>query len=456
MKILLVVHTFLPKYVGGTEVCTYELAKKFTSLGHEVIIFCTDPLSHNIQLQVIESYYCGIKIYTVPKNISKYKNFSNTYLENRVISPFNNLLTEFKPNIIHYHHFMHLSIEMADLGKKLKIPQILTLHDFWFQCLTHQRITTRGKLCKSFSEEKCSRCLSDIMNSGPLTNTTFSFKDYMENDHKCKYLLDIAKKVYQRNFGKLIYSTNKNQLVKMVDVRNKYMKSLFTKLDLLIFPTKFLYDQFSNWKINSDKSILSSDGINTEIFKKTKHILGKTIRFAFIGSIIPTKGLDMILKAWPKIKKGGYNLKIYGSLQTDKKYSSTIVHLAKNLQNITFCGTFEPGKVADIFSDIDVLIVPSRWFENAPLVLRNAMHTKTPVIAVNLGSIPELVTPGKNGLLYENEDLDGLIRQMNYFITHPKAISQMKDNFPPQKSIGTNATELLSYYRKLTKDETKR
>lgn len=456
MKIILVVHTFLPKYLGGTEVCTYELAKEYTKLGHKVVIFCSDPLSHNDHLQMFESYYQGIKIYTVPKNITKYKNFSNTYSEKKVLKPFQKLLKEFKPDIIHYHHLMHLSIEMINYAKIFKIPQILTLHDFWFQCLTHQRITTTGNLCSDFSVEKCSQCLSDILNSGPVINTTFSFKTFLNNNNKTDYIINSLKKIYFRNNGKITYSYNKHIYTKMVSSRNNTMKELFNKLDLLIFPTKFLLNQFLNWDIKTNKYVLSSDGINTEIFKGFKRTSNQSLRFGYIGSIIPTKGLDMILKAWSKLVPGKYQLKIYGNLETDKKYAHNIKNLAKDLKNIEFLGTFSPEKISEIFSGIDVLIVPSRWFENAPLVIRDAMYTKTPVIAVNLGSIPEIIIDHKNGLLYKNEDINGLIKQMNYFISNQKSILKMKKNFPYQKSIEENAKELLKCYSKLIKNNAKK
>jgi glycosyltransferase involved in cell wall biosynthesis len=451
MKIILVTHTFLPKYLGGTEICTYELAKQYQQLGHKVVIFCSDPLSNNSSLEIIKSYYQGIEIYTIPKNILKYKKFLNTYLDKKPIEPFQLLIKNFKPDIVHYHHLMHLSLDLAKLVKTFKIPQILTLHDFWFQCLTHQRITTDGKLCSNFSIEKCSHCLSDIKNSGPMINTTFSLNNFLKNDNKLNYVKNISKKIFYRITGKTFYIFHKDKVIKIVKDRNKAIETLFSRLDLIIFPTKFLSNQFSKSIKNPQKTILSSDGINTEVFKKFKRLSSKSLRFGYIGSIIPTKGLDMILKAWPSLIKGNYNLKIYGNLETDKKYANNILHLAKNLKNIKFHGNFSPEKISEIYSEIDVLLVPSRWFENAPLVLRNATHTKTPVIAVSQGSIPELIIHNKNGLMYKNEDINGLIKQMNRFISDKKLISKMKNNYSHQKSIKENANELLTYYNQLIK-----
>jgi glycosyltransferase involved in cell wall biosynthesis len=164
----------------------------------------------------------------------------------------------------------------------------------------------------------------------------------------------------------------------------------------------------------------------------------------------------MVLKAWPKLNRGNYSLKIYGSLNSDKSYAEKILRLASGQKNIKFCGTFSPESISEIYANIDILIIPSRWFENAPLVLRNALHTKTPIVGVNIGSIPELVKDGTTGLLYENESLSDLINKLNQFIKNPSLMSKNIDGFPKQKSIDENANELLAYYQKLITHEDKK
>ena len=127
MKILLVVHTFLPKYIGGTEVCVFELAKEFIRKGHKVVVFCADPLSNKREGMINSHKYQGIDVITVNKNIKTYLSFSDTYSDNKVIPPFSKIIESFKPDVIHYHHLMHLSVEMVSIGKKYKIPQVYTL-----------------------------------------------------------------------------------------------------------------------------------------------------------------------------------------------------------------------------------------------------------------------------------------------------------------------------------------
>ena len=70
-------------------------------------------------------------------------------------------------------------------------------------------------------------------------------------------------------------------------------------------------------------------------------------------------------------------------------------------------GEFKHSRIAEIFSEIDVLVVPSVWYENSPLVIQEAFLAGTPVIASDIGGIPELVKDKENGLLFKaNDDND--------------------------------------------------
>lgn len=450
MKILIVTHTFFPKYIGGTETCVLELAKQFISQKHKVLILTTDPLSQNTYKK-IKSKYDSIDIITIQKDVRKYSDFSQTYYDTNTHSRFESIIRNYKPNVIHYHHLMHFSLGFTKIVKKYHIPQVLTLHDFWFQCITHQRITTQNKLCKTFNCQKCSYCLSDILNSGPIVNTSVDLKTFLNHPNKVIYLSNIFKKTTSRLIGKLKYFSVQNSYINLIKERNKTIKKALKDVDIVILPTHFLAKQYKEWGITGKKIIISSDGINTNQFKKFIKKKSDKIRFVYIGSIIYNKGLDILLKAWSKLQKGDFNLKIYGNLKTDIKYSTYIKKLSKNLENIEFCGTFPPDHISKIYAQTDVIIVPSRWFENAPLVLRNSRLLKIPAIAANLGSMPELIQDNQNGFLYTNGDSTDLARKINKIITNPDLINQLNKNLTEQKSIPSHAIELTTLFSSLIK-----
>lgn len=438
MKILLVTHTFLPKYVAGTEVYTYGLAKEL-SKNNDVSIFTTEPLSKYNDYKIIKTNYENLSVYCLRKNIRDDCTFENTYNDKSALKPFKRLLTKIKPDIIHYQHIMHLSPELIEIGNSLKIPQLITLNDFWFQTMLFNRISSDDKLMLDFTDEAASLDLAKIYGTGFF----YSSKTSKKNKFHIKMMI---KKILYKFYKKIFYFTEIEEYLEKIKLRNFMMRQGLRLTDLIIFPTLFLYQEFSKWGFEAKKTLVSSHGINTEIFtnnvNKTK---SPFLRFGFIGSIIPSKGLDILLKAWSKVIGTNIQLKIYGNLDTNKKYKKEIMKLRKNCKNVKFLGTFPPNKIADIFSGIDVLIIPSRWFENAPLVLRNALLSKTPVIATNLGSLIELVNEKKSGLLFENENDGDLAEKINSIIKDKKILSSF--DFPKQKSIEENTKELMDIYK---------
>ncbi len=87
--------------------------------------------------------------------------------------------------------------------------------------------------------------------------------------------------------------------------------------------------------------------------------------------------------------------------------------------------------------------------KNAPLVVRNALLTKTPVIATNLGSLPEIIIENKTGMLFENENSADLASKIKRFIQNPKIMQEMEQYFPQQISIEENVKELVTVYKNL-------
>lgn len=445
MKILLVTHTFLPKYVAGTEVYTYGLAKEFGK-NNTVDIFTTDPLNKHNDYRIIKTNYDDLIVYSLRKNIKENHTFENTYNDPKTIKPFKKLLTEIKPDIIHYQHIMHLTPDLIKVGHSLKIPQIITLNDFWFQTMLFNRITSQEKLMLNYSDEGAASDLANIFGVG-------FFSPFRKSIDTRKLIKSIVKKIFYKIFGKIIYFFEKREYLEKIKLRNSLMRKSLETADLVIFPTVFMYQEFTKWGFKAKKAIISSHGINTEIFKHTNKTKNSVLRFGFIGSIIPSKGLDILLKAWSKVSGPNIQLKVYGNLDTNKKYKKEIMKLRKNCKNIKFLGTFFPNKIAYVFSEIDVLIIPSRWFENAPLVLRNALVSHTPVIATNLGSLVELVKERDSGLLFENENADDLAEKINIIINDRGALSSFK--FPKQKNVEENAEELNKIYKNFIKNNEK-
>jgi len=451
MKILLVSHTFLPKYVGGTEVYTCELARELVAQGNEVEILCTDPLSRKKPYSVTIKKYRGLNINVIEKNILEYKDFSQTYFDSEVDKIFTSFIDEFQPDIIHYTHLMHLSVNIVAIAAKRNIKQIATLNDFWMQTHLYNRVTTSGELYENYSQKQDCIELSKQLNSGSKIETPMDLHQFIRSKDKTSYLKAICSKLLSRFSEPITFYLNQNQYQEMIDKRIIKIREMLFKLDLIIFPTVFLYQEFSRWGFQAKQVVISEHGIDTSLFKNFKKSASKKIRFAFIGAIVPAKGLDVLLNAWRRIDPKDAELKIYGNFGLDKKYSRSLKPLLSNLKNVELKGTFSPENIAQVFSEIDVLVLPSKWFENGPLVLRNSLLGKIPAIVTNLGSNPEYINHRVNGLLFINGDENDLASKLEFMINNPDQIKIMAKKIDKQKSIKQDASNLLNNYQNLLK-----
>ena len=120
-------------------------------------------------------------------------------------------------------------------------------------------------------------------------------------------------------------------------------------------------------------------------------------RFGFIGQILEVKGVHTLIEAFQEVKFGRKTrLDIWGDYTINPSYTERLRDFIADSESIYLNGRFEQNKLLDVLSKIDVLVVPSLWYENAPLVIQEAFSANIPVIATNLGGMAEIITHGIN------------------------------------------------------------
>src|SRR5262249_2069085 len=169
-------------------------------------------------------------------------------------------------------------------------------------------------------------------------------------------------------------------------------------------PTMLMRDLFVENGINPKLIHHVPFGIDTAPLEAhQKKTSSDVIRFGFIGTLFEHKGVDLLIRAFLDLPQDvNARLHIYGDPRQFPDYASGLMKLADNgsvnSSKITFEGTFPNAELGRVLSNLDVLVVPSRWYENTPLVIQSSLATKTPVIATNLGGMSELIKHNINGL----------------------------------------------------------
>jgi len=162
-------------------------------------------------------------------------------------------------------------------------------------------------------------------------------------------------------------------------------------------------------------SIDMSEIINNNSKIKTKEILeGYGIdngnrNIIEIARIAKNKGHIYLIKAFQKIENS--NLLIVGKDWGEMKFLKQYIK-DNNIKNIFFFTKLNDEKKNELLSISDVLVLPSIGGESFGIVLIEAMAHGVPVVAAPIGGIPELIVNGKNGYLFQKNDVNDLTQKI--------------------------------------------
>jgi len=116
---------------------------------------------------------------------------------------------------------------------------------------------------------------------------------------------------------------------------------------------------------------------------------------------------------------------------------------------ISYEGKFPHEKIGEVLSEVDVLVVPSMWYENTPVIMYEAFATKTPVIATDAGGMAELIGQFDGGWLFPRGDVDELARTMQRLIDEPALVAEAGQRIKPVRRIEEHIADLERAYEEV-------
>jgi len=401
LKVLKVIHGYPPYYMAGSEIYTAnfcnEISKKV-----DLSIFTRIEDEFTKPYNCSESKENGIRIIRVNKPSRDYT-FRSKYQDIKMAKIFEHFLDEISPDIVHIGHLSHLTIQIVNIIHDKNIPIVFTLHDFWMMCIRGQLIRDDYSLCEGPSIKKCEEC-----------NMKY-FTSEVEAEHEIKIWLKTLSEVNQ-------------------------------KIDLFIAPSQFLCNKYIEYGIPAEKIVYMDYGFNIDLINEVEKVPSEKIRFGFLGRIIPVKGISHLIEAFNEVVHSKAELNIFGRLP------SSSIYLKNRCKNsaIHFKGGYDYKDISKVLSNIDVLVVPSIWYENSPLVIHEAFVANRPVITSNFGGMFELVKHEKNGLLFERGNIEDLREKLNIFIENPNLIKKYSQK-TYVRSIQEDVRDIENLYFKLIK-----
>jgi glycosyltransferase involved in cell wall biosynthesis len=442
VDILFITHFFPPKYNAGTENYTLGLAQSFLDRGHKVAVLCADgwQTGERYWNGVTKDAYQGVSVQRIHLNWNKAKDPNEVLYDSLQVEKWlDDLFREKKPDLVHVTSLSTLGVGVIRSVARHKIPLVLTLMDFWFVCPRTVLRTGNGQLCDGRTTPwECQRCLLQSSNL------------YHQLDKIVPLKLQptlwnaISKSsTLSRQRGARGYALKMEQ-------RKRLMKETLELPDVILSHSRFVQRVFAEVNL-SDRVVYLSNGHDLSWLSKYQgNHNSPVIRFGYVGQISEIKGVHLLIQAFRAAAiDNEATLSIWGNMERDKKYAQRLQDLANGLESIDFRGWFQRDQLAQVLSEIDVIVVPSLWYENAPLVISEAFATQTPVIATNLGGMAEAVDHEQNGLLFEFGSVDDLAKQLQRIVREAGLLRYLQVGVPDVKTMDEEVSELEVIYQKI-------
>ncbi len=443
MKILYISNGYKPYRWAGTENYTAGIAEEMARRGHVVEVICAGDWDKGEQYWngVTEDVQNGIRVRRVNLNWAKSPDPFRYLYDNPLTAGYlRELLQDEKFNVVHVTSCETLSASILQVAKDVGMPLVFSLTDFWMLCPRINLLHANGSNCDGqTSPDECLACM--LMKS----------KWYRKGRKIIpeKVLLSPASWVSKYSF--FTRRRGLQGIAGNMSERKSMLKHALTLPDCLITASPFVRDIFMANDVTAPIDVEPYGHELGWLNRYTGKSESDVLRFGFIGQISGSKGVHLILQALtllPKAYLDRLSLVIYGNLDRIPSYGQKIREMSSNFSNVTFGGTYQRAESARVFSSIDVLMVPSLWFD-FPLIIHEAFATQTPVIATNLGGMAEAVTNDINGLLFMRGNAADLARQIRRFFDEPGLLSQLRSGVPRVRTVREEADVLENKYFEL-------
>jgi len=354
---VLIVNTY--HYLRGGD-CTYafSLAELLRSKGHEVFFF---GMHHPQNFPCEQSEYFVDYIDFREMNRDKgvmnaVRVLSRSIYSTQAKAKLRQLVADLKPDIAHLQNIhAHLTPSVIFELKKLGIPVVWTLHDFKLIC-PNTHLLSHGQICESCKGGKFYQCTLK----------------------KCK---------------KDSYAASLVATIEAVVHRQMHVTD---NVDAFISPSAFLRNKFLEFGYKSENFYHISNFLQRDLLTGVKSIDGGYA--LYLGQLEQWKGIKTLIRAWSGMN--GMILKIAGDGSLKKELEAEVAN--SGMKNIVFLGHLDKRSVQEVLAQASLVILPSEWYENYPYSVMEAMASGKPVIAANIGGLPEMVGDGETGLLFES------------------------------------------------------
>ena len=295
------------------------------------------------------------------------------------IASLDRLLGSFRPDVVHLHGLDRIGAEVLAVLRRL-VPQariVLTLHDYQILCPNDGLMLTvpNGTRCRMAGQDQCRRCYPEMPAASHL-------------------------------------------------LRKAHLTALLSLVDRFIAPSRFLAERFVEWGLDAERIAILPNQVR-RMAHPERSPRPRPDRFAFFGNIAQHKGILPLLAA-ARLAGDKMTLDLHGGLgHADDEFRRAFHQALAAAPSASHRGPYPRDDLPVLMGSVDWVVLPSIWWENAPLVLLEAQAAGVPVICSGIGGMAEMVEHGRTGLHVPPGDPRALADAMRAAATDRKGHARM-------------------------------
>lgn len=443
MKIIHVCGWYFPDSLGGTETYVAAVADRQRAAGHHVGVAAPDPGGHTERSYVIG----GLPVYRYPTTLTPTRDEVQQVVPTRGTERFHAWLKDRRADIVHFHTFVTgVGIHEVRAARAAGSRVFVTTHSGSLGYLCQRGTMMRwGKtLCDGrVTPAKCSACaLQQRGVPRPVADAVGLVPP----------LLSRAGALIPGRAGTLL------SMPHLIRRNLRLQREMFEQVEAFVVLTDWAREVVTANDGHGAPVVLNRLGIRARmddvraLRRAPRREQRSHLTVAYVGRFDRIKGVhDLALAA--RALPPGTPVQIEFRGPVSNLHDLEIVNELKGIVGpdawIRFGPPLEPDDVFRYLSEIDLLCCPSRTLEGGPTVALEAMAVGTPVLATNIGALPELITDGVNGRLVPPANVAALAKALAAIAKDPEGtIDRWRQHLPEARSMDDVTGDYLDLYAK--------
>ena len=375
MRILLLAHGLPPDSVGGVEQHVDGLSKALAAAGHDVEIFARANLPGTPQGTWRRTGDGNPAVTRVAYRWENVASLEQVYTSPGMADALRDFLAArardgVRFDVAHVHHLTGMSSDALAVLAAAAVPTVMTLHDYWSFCPRGQMFHQREERCEAASIARCGECLQA------------TWPHWLRDD---------------------------NRDVEVGRVHARALAALALPQQLVV-PSARAIAPFQALGVPAERFVVVENGVDTErLAALAEPPAGPgPLRIGYLGSIMPSKGLHVLLAALAAVPPGAVTLRVHGNVvpyHGDVGYANRCFQGLAPGAGVRFDGPYALDELPRILGEIDVLAAPALWHEAFGLTVREALAAGRPVLVSRVGGMQDAVTDGVEGFVLPPGDV---------------------------------------------------